>query len=153
MKKISLFLLSFFAFATIANAQIFKKKEKEKVDAITGTLVLHPDSVAIKGNDNKVYYFFLDTKNECLFITDNKDIFSSFSKFLPKEKIPGREIEIEGTSISPFTLFSKSQLKEQGKKMGLQLNRYKIYKIFNYGLKEVGNNENMPIKTESKNWN
>lgn len=128
--------LCFLFFVNIGHAQIFGKRVKQKVNSITGVLTLHPDSVAIKGSDNKLYYFFLDTKNECLFITDNDDIYKTFSSFLPKIQVPGREIEIEGTSISPFTLFSKSQLKDQGKKIGLELNNYTLYKMFNYGLKQ-----------------
>lgn len=135
MKKI-LISLCIFAFAVTVQAQIFSKKSKQKVNSIVGTLYLHPDSVATKGNDSKTYYFFLDTKNECLFITDNTDIYKTFATFLPKVQISGRQIEVEGTSISPFTLFSKSQLKDEGKKMGLKLNNYSIYKIFNYGLQD-----------------
>ncbi len=122
-------------FTLSAQSQVFGSKTRQKVSAVTGLLTLHPDSVTIKGSDGKLYYFFLDVKNECLLITNNSDIYKSFSEFLPKQEISGRQIEIEATPISPFTLFSKSQLKAEGRKLGLKLNKYKLCKIFNYSLK------------------
>ena len=133
MKKVLLLLCIFACIATVADAQIFHKKRKD-VDGVQGVLTLHPDLVMSTGLNKKRYYFFFDIDNKYLFVTDNDILYKTFSEFLPAEKIEEKEIQIEGVSINPFTLFSKKEFRSQGKKLGLKLNKYKICKIFNYSL-------------------
>jgi hypothetical protein len=110
MKKITLFLLSFLTFATMANAQIFKGKNKKEVPGQTAVLTRHPDEVKLVGADKKTYFLFFDLQNKCLFFTDKQEVYISISTFLPEKKISGRSVEIDGPSINPLTFFSKKTI-------------------------------------------
>ncbi len=136
MKKIIVFLAFVFGFVTVSSAQIFSKKEKDRkeIPGVTGKLTLHPDSVAYKGTDGSLYFFFYDFSNKCLFISKTEGIYRKFADFLPEVVIPGRYISPEGPTIDPFTLFTRDQLKEEGQRLGIKLNKFKVVKIFNYGM-------------------
>ncbi len=138
MKKI-LFFLCFVAFTATVNAQIFGKKStgnKKEVTPITGSFSLHPDSITIKGKDGALEFCFLDRTNKCLFITSNKTIYDSATSFLPIRIVEGRTFIFEGTAIDPFSRFSKKNLDELSKSLGISLNEYKVVRIFSYGMKE-----------------
>jgi hypothetical protein len=122
--------------STIAVHAQFMGKGRKDVPPMKGTLTLHPDSVTLKGKDKELYFYFFDATNKCLFVTSNKKIYDSISTFLPVRMIEERSVILEGTIIDPFTIFSKEDLSEVSKSLGIKLNKFKVVKIFNYGLKE-----------------
>jgi hypothetical protein len=136
MKRIPLFLAFVFSMTLTSSAQLFAKKDKDRkeIPGVTGKLTLHPDSVAYKGTDGSLYFFFYDFSNKCLFISKTEGIYRKFADFLPEVIIPGRYISPEGPTIDPFTLFTRDQLKEEGQRLGIKLNKFKVVKIFNYGM-------------------
>lgn len=156
MKKITVL----FAFISIlfASCSVFQETQqsnipRKPVDAVDGRLTLHPDSIAMTTN-NGIYSFFLDKGNKIIFMTDNQRLYPTFASFLPELVVPGRSIVLEATYIDPFTIFTKDQFEELNKRMltlGLQLNSFKVARIFNYGL--VGYSPNPQFQINQQNQN
>jgi hypothetical protein len=109
---------------------------KKDVDAVTGSLSLHPIVVDIETKET-IYSCFLDAKGKTMYITDDSVAYTEFSEYLPARIIPGNLILLEGAMIDPFVLFTEEEFKDLDTKLskfGVKLNEYKIARIFNYGL-------------------
>ena len=136
MKKI--FAILVVSGLVFSSCSVLKKSkdysEKREVTGVKGALTLHPDSVAYTGSDGALYCFFLVLESKCIFVSKAEGIYKKFSEHLPETVVPGRYIVMEGATINPFTLFSKDQLEEEGRRIGVQLNDFKVAKLFNYGL-------------------
>lgn len=121
---------------------------KKDVDAVNGTLILHPLKVEIETKET-TYSCFLDARAKCIFITDDVEAYEEFSEYLPAEKIPDRVIELEGAVIDPFVIFTPEEfadLESKMAKLGVKLNEYKIARLFSYGLSTI---QNVPTRTKT----
>lgn len=107
---------------------------KKDVPGIVVTLRLHPDEITITDKQKNVHYIFFSLEQKCLVISSKKDIFEAIQNHLPAQNISGNSVTIEATSIAPFVDFDKDQLSEISKRIGLKLNEFKVYKLFNYSL-------------------
>jgi hypothetical protein len=107
---------------------------KREVTGITVTLRLHPDEVTIRDKDSVTHYLFFSLEQKCLLISSKRDIFEAIQQHLPEKNTAGNSVVIEATSIDPFVDFKKKDLAAVSKRLGIELNRFKVYKIFNYAL-------------------
>ncbi len=126
-------------------------ENRADVSGVEVTLTKHPDSVSLKAKDGKIFYLFFSLAKKCLVISDNPDIYEKFSTHLPETSIAGREVQIEASSINPFTYFSKEQLDDLSQHLGVELNKFKLYKIFNWSL--VFPNGDTPTPATKKDRN
>ena len=121
MKKI-LFLLCLFAFLyTDSQAQRWKKT-KAKFTKKVAVLTRHPDEIYLKGNNDTTSYYYYVT-DAGLFFTEKKDLVDEIAKYLPSIEIPGRYVELEGTTLKPFTKIPKRQLDYLSRKAGKAINK------------------------------
>lgn len=132
MKKI---LIGIGLFATLfLGACRSSSTYRAPVNGASGSLIMHPDSVTMIGKDGKTYYLLYNITARYLFITSNKEIFDNIARYLPPVVASRRAAYIDGPIINPFTLFKKRDLNEESKRIGLQLNKFRVCRIFNYAL-------------------
>lgn len=115
---------------------------KKDVPGVTVKLKLHPDEVIITNKQNVVYYIFFSLDQKCLIITSKKTILDEIIKHLPAQNTTNNVVVIEATSIDPFVYFRKKQLADASKKLGVRLNEFKVYMLFNYSLTTTTENSN-----------
>jgi hypothetical protein len=136
MKKLVVIGLAAMMFASCSTMQQTQQGMPRKdVDGVEGKLSLHPVFTDLQ-TKNQQFFFFLDFKQKTLFMTEDTAMYMSFSGYLPEIIVPGRYIKLEGSFIDPFTLFTKEEFDQLNSKMatlGVQLNTYKVARIFNYG--------------------
>lgn len=136
MKKQIFLVLFLTLFSFSVDAQLAKKKD---VTGVEGTLTLRPDSVVYKGTDGKSYYFFYDFSKKVLFVSANPQIWKDIRAHLPAHMIPGNEVRLQGAMIKAFgSLFDNTVTREEERRTGIKLKKFKIAKIFNYGLLSSG---------------
>jgi len=137
MKKllaVFLFVVGVIVLTSCASTRETKFPSKKDVYGVRGKLIYHPDKRVIDGKDSKKYYLFYDFQNRTLFVSDNDTLYQKFATFLPEQVIPGREITLEGPTINPLTFFDKNQLATESRKIGINLNEFKVASLFNWGL-------------------
>lgn len=117
---------------------------RSSVPGIEATTVIHPTEVILEGV-KKTYYFFYALDKQSLFVSDKKVEYDEISKWLPTQRIPGRFVTMQGTSIGPFTLFNKEE-RDKIKTAGISLNGYKLYKLTGFNL-ENESSKNSPSGT------
>lgn len=133
MKKL-LLLLCFIAFAVNADAQRRGRNKKTPVKKVA-VLTRHPDDISLKGGDDTTNYYFFVT-DAGLFFTEKKDVRDEICDYLPSRHIPGRTVELEGTTLTPFTKFSRRQLSYLSRRAGKALNKHtKAIRISGHSLK------------------
>lgn len=135
MKKIV--VIGFLGAMVFASCSIFKKQPvaRKDVDGVEGKLTLHPVFTDLQTKTQQ-FFFFLDFRKKTLFMTEDTAMYLSFSEYLPEVIVPGRYVNLEGSFIDPFTVFTKEEfavLNSKMSKLGVQLNTYKVARIFNYG--------------------
>ena len=109
---------------------------RKDVETVTGTLTLHPIQTELQTKDD-LFLFVLDGKEKTLYMTTDQDVYDTIGKWLPLQIVPGRSVMLEGTFINPFTEFTPEQFDEintKMKKLGVELNGYKLARMFNCGL-------------------
>lgn len=120
MKKV-LLLLALLAFFGTADAQRHGKKKNVFTKKVA-VLTRHPDEISLRGSDDTTSFYFFVTDNG-LFFTEIKSVFEEISNHLPSLHIPGRSVEIGGTTLKPFTKFPKRQLDYLSRRAGKAINK------------------------------
>jgi len=139
MKRIILLfaIVSFFA-----SCDTFKKSQqtvpmvRKDVDAVEGTLSLHPLRVVVPTKETE-YKCILDARGKTIYITDDTETYDEIGKYLPLQINPENVVLLQGTFIDPFVLFTKEEFDDMNSKfakLGVQLNGYKIARLMNAGL-------------------
>ncbi len=151
MKRIialSILLMGLFVSCTSSN----KTTVRQPVDVVKGKLTLHPVFTDIQTKEEQ-YFFFLDGVSRTLFMTTDTIVFETIVDYLPVRTIQSRSVLLEGTAIDPFTLFTKDQFTEFGSKvarLGVELNKWRVARIFNYGLIDSSGENSPPNKGTEK---
>jgi len=123
----------------VTTTVVAQEREKKDVLTVEGQLKRHPDSIAVT-LAGKTLSFFLAGK--VLYMTDNTAMYGKFADWLPEQRTADKKIvvNLEGTFIDPFTMFTKEQLREVTaglKKFGLDINTYKVARLFNYDWEDL----------------
>ena len=124
---------------------------KRNVDGVRGYLEYHPDRWFLSGKDGKNYSLFYDYPNKTLFISTNDSLYDKFANYLPVQAVAGRRVLLEGPTINPLTIFSKEQLTSEGRKVGIDLNAFKVATIFGYSLIDSTTPVPIPPKVDKAN--
>jgi hypothetical protein len=154
MKKIR--YIAFLAIVVISIVSCGTQKKvtgpKQDVNSVQGSLYLHPVQVDIPTTET-VYSTFLDARNKVIYITEDSLAYQTFAEYLPEIMIPGRMILLEGAIIDPFVIFTEEEfegLKTKMAKLGVDLNGYKVARLFAYGLTTSANTQTRTTTTEVK---
>ncbi|GEM_PF-3553790 len=109
---------------------------KQVVDGVQGLLTLHPIENSAKSKDERKFYFIFDYVNQCIYITDQEEVYKQISDFLTVDISVGHAVLVQAVLIDPFTLFQLDELQRIANQEGMDittLNSYKVGKIFNIG--------------------
>jgi hypothetical protein len=107
---------------------------KKEVPGVEGVIRIHPDEIKLKGQNKTDFFLFYDFEKKVLFVSSTKEIYEKITNHLPETTIPGNRVDLIGTLINPLTIFSKEDLQQESKRMGVDLNKYKVVKITNWAL-------------------
>jgi hypothetical protein len=116
---------------------------KKDVDGVTGILIFHPDSIFYTGKEGRKYSLFFDKPDACIFVTENPNLYVLFSEQLPIQMQAGKAVLLEGVTIDPVTIFRPEQMQQIANSQNMtlvELNHFKVAKIFNYGTLENSTN-------------
>lgn len=139
MKNILFFLSAICILFVTISCDTIRGATTEKKD-VTGNIAVltrYPDSITVNGK-GLTYFVFHDLAHKRLLISGNQDILKKFRNWLPEMYVEGRSIEVGYTDIDPLSTFTKDELTELSKRLGVQLNEYKVARIMDWVFKKSG---------------
>jgi hypothetical protein len=138
MKKVNILLavISIAVLMVSCSSTRQAASSKDDVVVVEGLIELHPLSITVETTKD-TFYCLISVNAKTMFITPEQRMYDSIAAHLPIQLDPEKIAIMQGSQINPLTQFTPEEfakIETKFKKLGIELNKYKVARASGVGL-------------------